>query len=172
MIPVHLRWSDMDAYGHVNNVDMLRYLEIARIEAFWTSSGNSHGTSIVDSGPESAVHMFVARNEIEYRAPLTYRSKPVIVELWISKIGGASLDVAYRIVENADGENTVGENANGEKAEQVLGAGQEPHEQEIYAVASSTLVMVDARTGRPHRISQEQRDAWAPFVQDPVKFRH
>ncbi|MGX1474786.1 UNVERIFIED_CONTAM: acyl-CoA thioesterase FadM [Streptomyces canus] len=27
-----LRWADMDAYGHVNNVVFLRYLEEARID--------------------------------------------------------------------------------------------------------------------------------------------
>lgn len=27
-----LRWSDMDAFGHVNNVVFLRYLEEARID--------------------------------------------------------------------------------------------------------------------------------------------
>ena len=31
---VPLRWSDMDAYGHVNNVQYLRLLEEARITAF------------------------------------------------------------------------------------------------------------------------------------------
>lgn len=34
-VPVQLRWSDMDAYAHVNNVEMLRLLEEARIEVFW-----------------------------------------------------------------------------------------------------------------------------------------
>ena len=29
-----MRWSDMDAYGHVNNVQYLRFFEDARIEAF------------------------------------------------------------------------------------------------------------------------------------------
>jgi acyl-CoA thioester hydrolase len=34
-VPVQLRWSDLDAYGHVNNVEMFRILEEARITAFW-----------------------------------------------------------------------------------------------------------------------------------------
>ncbi|AAT89120.1 conserved hypothetical protein [Leifsonia xyli subsp. xyli str. CTCB07] len=34
-VPIKLRWSDLDAYGHVNNAEMLRLLEQARIEAFW-----------------------------------------------------------------------------------------------------------------------------------------
>src|SRR3954453_9555572 len=96
-IPVHLRWSDMDAYGHVNNVDMLRLLEMARIEAFWVSEQTTHHTGILDASPGSATATYVARQEIEYVAPLAYRQVPVIVELWIGHVGGASIDVSYRI---------------------------------------------------------------------------
>lgn len=33
-----LRWSDMDAFGHVNNVVFLRYLEEARIDFMFTQA--------------------------------------------------------------------------------------------------------------------------------------
>ena len=35
-VPIQLRWGDLDAYGHVNNAEMLHLLEEARIAAFWT----------------------------------------------------------------------------------------------------------------------------------------
>ena len=31
---VAMRWQDMDAYGHVNNVQFLTYVEEARVEMF------------------------------------------------------------------------------------------------------------------------------------------
>ena len=34
-LAIPLRWSDFDAYAHVNNAEMLRLLEEARIQAFW-----------------------------------------------------------------------------------------------------------------------------------------
>uniref|UniRef100_UPI0022306FB2 thioesterase family protein n=1 Tax=Proteus mirabilis TaxID=584 RepID=UPI0022306FB2 len=34
-VAVHLRWGDLDAYGHVNNTSMLKLLEEARVRAFW-----------------------------------------------------------------------------------------------------------------------------------------
>ncbi len=37
--PVSVRWGDMDAMGHVNNVIYLQYLESARIGYFETLSG-------------------------------------------------------------------------------------------------------------------------------------
>lgn len=36
-VPTPLRWSDLDAYGHVNNARMLSLLEEARIQAFWVN---------------------------------------------------------------------------------------------------------------------------------------
>ena len=41
-VPVQLRWSDMDAYAHVNNVEMLRLLEEARVAL---SPGSAFGPS-------------------------------------------------------------------------------------------------------------------------------
>lgn len=148
-IPVHLRWSDMDAYGHVNNVDMLRLLEIARIEAFWASESQTHHTGILDALPGSPTATYVARQEIEYLAPLTYRRDPVIVELWIGHIGGASLEVCYIIRDAGSGPDTV-----------------------VYAQASTTLVMVDTATGKPRRITQVERETWLGYVGEPLSFRH
>ena len=62
-IPVQLRWSDMDAYQHVNNVEMLRLLEEARIEAFWSHPVAPDGsrvesafpTAVIDAGPGAEV---------------------------------------------------------------------------------------------------------------------
>src|SRR5699024_10602173 len=34
-LDIPVRWSDLDAYGHVNNAAMVRLLEEARIAAFW-----------------------------------------------------------------------------------------------------------------------------------------
>ncbi|GAA5012781.1 hypothetical protein GCM10025734_58630 [Kitasatospora paranensis] len=36
-----LRWSDMDAFGHVNNVVFLRYLEEARIDFMFTQAAEA-----------------------------------------------------------------------------------------------------------------------------------
>lgn len=148
-IPVHLRWSDMDAYGHVNNVDMMRLLEIARIQAFWSSSDSGHATSILDAGPTAATATLVARNEIEYLAPLEYRSDPVIVELWIGHIGGASIDICYRIRDDNSHRTPT-----------------------VYAIASTTLVMVEKATGKPRRIAAAEREAWLDYVEAPLTFKH
>ena len=84
---VALRWSDMDAYAHINNVQFLRLLEDARVIAFrdWFDQDRS----LLDEG------VLVSRHEIEYRRPLGFRHEPIRVEMWVSRVGGAGFDVAY-----------------------------------------------------------------------------
>lgn len=87
-VQVPLRWSDMDAYGHVNNVQYLRLLEDARVIGFreWFPGRDLVGNGIV-----------VSRHEIEYRTPLVYRAAPIEVEMWVTAISGASFDLGYRV---------------------------------------------------------------------------
>jgi DNA polymerase-3 subunit delta len=60
-IPISLRWSDLDAYGHVNNAAMFGLLEEARIYAFWAGDdsydgkpdGSAPATRIFRGGPDA-----------------------------------------------------------------------------------------------------------------------
>ncbi|MFD8261664.1 acyl-CoA thioesterase, partial [Streptomyces griseoluteus] len=45
-----LRWADMDAYGHVNNVVFLRYLEEARIDFLFRPDKDFQQGSVVGRG--------------------------------------------------------------------------------------------------------------------------
>ncbi|NYF11096.1 acyl-CoA thioester hydrolase [Leifsonia sp. AK011] len=148
-IPVPLRWSDFDAYAHVNNAEMLRILEEARIQAFWLPDGDVVGeaTAILDARPGAETISLIARQEIEYLAPIPYMRAPIDIELWIGRIGGASLEVCYELYSPIGVEPRV-----------------------LFTRASTTIVMVRADTGRPQRIGDEQREAWAPYVEEPVTF--
>lgn len=159
-VPVALRWSDLDAYQHVNNVEMLRLLEDARITAFWrhpeASIEESWPTAVLDTGPHATSHTLVARQEIEYLRPLGFTRSPVRVEMWLGHLGGASLEVCYEVhTEWPDGAERTGPSI-----------GSRP-----YAKAATTIVVVDAATGAPRRITEPERAAWQPFVEDPLEFR-
>ncbi|WBU39044.1 acyl-CoA thioesterase [Homoserinibacter sp. YIM 151385] len=149
-VAIPLRWSDFDAYAHVNNAEMLRLLEEARIQAFWRpDDGAEPGaeTAVLDARPGAEIISLIARQEIEYLAPIPYMRAPVDVELWIGRLGGASLEVCYEVY------SPVG------IAPRVL-----------YTRAATTLVMVTAADGRPTRVSDELRAVWAPYVEEPVRF--
>ncbi|WFB09543.1 acyl-CoA thioesterase [Streptomyces sp. LX-29] len=85
-----LRWSDMDAFGHVNNAVFIRYLEEARVDFIWRLAPND-GSGAFTGG------IVVARHEIDYLKPLVHRHTPVTIELWVTKIRAAQLAVAYEI---------------------------------------------------------------------------
>jgi acyl-CoA thioester hydrolase len=152
-VPTALRWSDLDAYGHVNNANMLRLLEEARIQAFWVSDAVEDGTAVgastavLDARPGADTLSLIARQEIEYLLPIAYTRHPLDIQLWIGRLGGASLEVCYEVCSPVD---------------------QEPFS--LFTKAATTIVLVDSETMRPRRISDVEREAWAPYVEEPVQF--
>ncbi|MFF5478429.1 acyl-CoA thioesterase [Streptomyces sp. NPDC012935] len=80
-----LRWSDMDAYGHVNNAVFVRYLEEARIDFLFRPEKDFKQGSVV------------ARHEIDYKRQLVHRHHPVDIELWVSEIRAASFTITYEV---------------------------------------------------------------------------
>ncbi|MEJ5945227.1 thioesterase family protein [Pseudokineococcus basanitobsidens] len=151
-VPVPLRWSDMDAYGHVNNVQHLRLLEEARISAFRTWSGEATSDSPVRSGT------IVARNEVEYLVPLKFQHEPVTVRLWISRHSGASFDLGYEVRGRAQDAPDDGLRADAEGWV-------------VYARAESTVVLVDLDTGRPRRLTPAESEMFAALDGPPVELR-
>ncbi|SHK96745.1 acyl-CoA thioesterase [Actinacidiphila paucisporea] len=89
-----LRWADMDAFGHVNNVVFLRYLEEARID-FMFRLAPGEGSASFTGGS------VVARHEIDYLRPLVHRHEPVDIETWVTDISAASMTVRYEVKDEA-----------------------------------------------------------------------
>ncbi|MEV7974920.1 thioesterase family protein [Streptomyces sp. NPDC086519] len=121
-----LRWSDMDAYGHVNNVVFIRYLEEARIDFLFRPDKEFKQGSVV------------ARHEIDYKRQLVHRHHPVDIELWITEIRAASFTITYEVKDD----------------------------DLIYVRASTVVVPFDFETGRPRRITAEERDFLEEYRDD------
>jgi acyl-CoA thioester hydrolase len=138
-----LRWSDMDAYGHVNNVQFLRLLEDARVIAF-AARGSDEGGSVVDTG------LLVARSEIEYLTPLVYRPTPVAIDLWVTAISSASFDMGYEVLDET---------------------GVDGARPRVYARAETTLVLYDLVHHRPRRMSEKEQKTLQDWQGSPVQWR-
>lgn len=117
--------------------------------AFWRADLGTPNppTAVLEGGPGVETLSIISRQEIEYLAEIPYMSRPIDVELWIGKMGGASFDVYYELYPPA---------------------GVEPRT--LYARAATTLVMVAAATDRPVRITPEQKAVWLPIVEEPIRF--
>jgi acyl-CoA thioester hydrolase len=91
-MPIPLRWSDLDAFNHVNNARYLTFIEQARIE--WLETiGEPWVTD--DYGP------VLAQTLLNYTLPIEYPAS-VFVELFTTKLGNSSVTLGHRIVA-ADG---------------------------------------------------------------------
>ncbi len=151
-VPTVLRWGDLDAYGHVNNVEILRLLEEARIQALWMPDDEaerslSAPSAVLDARQGSATLSIIARTEIEYLTTIEYRRTPLDIEVWIGRLGGADIDVCYEIRSPI---------------------GIEPSE--LFARATTRVVLCDSQTMKPRRLSAGERSAWKPYVEEPLVF--
>jgi acyl-CoA thioester hydrolase len=154
--PLQLRFGDVDSYGHVNNVRFLQFLEDARVH--WLREPLPTGmqdavapTSTVTA--ETTMFDFVTaenftlvgRHEIEYLTPLVYRPTPIGVNLWVTRIGGSSFDLGYSVTER--------------------------DRSSVYAYAATSMVLVSRSSGRPVRLPEPLRAAFAEYAGGAVPFR-
>jgi len=84
---VRVRWSDLDAFRHVNNAKTVTLLEEARVDWLF-SEASRHGVDRLTEG------IVVARLEIDYKRPIGMEV-PVTVSMGLTKLGPASMTVDY-----------------------------------------------------------------------------
>lgn len=93
-LPLHLRWSDCDAYGHVNNAAIVGLLEQARVLALWSDADPF--LPPLRSGSDTWV--LVADVAVKYLSPIPHRTEPITAELRVERVAGASFVLAYRLI--------------------------------------------------------------------------
>lgn len=96
IIPVEVRYGDLDPQGHLNNARHLTFFEQARMQ-YWIHLGLfSRDQSFMDIG------VILAEARVTYRAPV-YFGQDVRVGTRISHIGNKSLTVEHNIFDGANG---------------------------------------------------------------------
>ena len=146
---LQLRWADTDGYGHVNNVTWVRYLEETRIRLFGLP--DRPGTAGAGAPPVFGAvfgpgcFTVTASNRVEYRRELIYRGQAVRAEAWLSRIGASSLDMSFRITDEAHGETCL--------------------------IAESTQAVRDTTTRTAHRFDQREVAALRAYLAPPNQFR-
>jgi acyl-CoA thioester hydrolase len=102
---------------------------------------------VFSGGPNSDTFTLIARQEIEYLSPIPHLREPIDIEMWIGKVGGASLDVCYEIYSPVS---------------------QSPRE--LYTRATTVIVLVDSATMRPRKMTDDERAQLAPYVEPAIEF--
>ena len=122
-----VRWDDMDAFGHVNNVTFFAYMQEARTGMLFAGEAADHIPDLIKG-------VVVARHEIDYRRPLEWRPEPIEVDVWTTEIRSSSFTLRYEMRDQLAKPKPV-----------------------VVAEALTVLVPFDLAAGRPRRVSTSER---------------
>jgi acyl-CoA thioester hydrolase len=107
--PVHVRFSDIDIYRHVNNVKYFEYFQESRIGVF---------LKLKDALRDfPRINVVVAQTDLEYVAPMVLRPEPYDCWSVVSAIGTKSMTIESELV---DGSGATGRNGVLAKSRVVL----------------------------------------------------
>lgn len=87
---VRPRWSDMDAFGHVNHASMVTLLEEARVPVLFAEASKA-GLAGFAKG------MVVTKLSVDYRAPVVADGSHIRVEVCLRQLKFASLTLGYNV---------------------------------------------------------------------------
>lgn len=133
-----LRWSDLDAYGHVNNARFLTLYEEARV-ALMFAGGHAWGlTSFADG-------VVIRRHEVDYLRPVDYAlgrvsaevAPTVRIEMWVEDLRASRFTIGYELYDS-----------------DVLASR-----------ARSVLVPFDLARKMPRRLTEQEKAFLLPYVE-------
>jgi acyl-CoA thioester hydrolase len=86
----HVRWDDLDGFGHVNNATYLTYMQESRSNFTWYSRKEAGFEPILSQ-------MVVARAEVDFIEPIYDGGFDLDVAIWVSRIGNSSFEMVYEM---------------------------------------------------------------------------
>lgn len=93
VVPIEVRFRDLDNYGHVNNAVYLTYFEIARTKFYMKVMGMNRLDEL---------DFIIADTSCTYRSPATFEDH-LLVRVWLSSVGTTSFTCNYEVTERATG---------------------------------------------------------------------
>ena len=90
--PLAVRWSDLDSYGHVNNVKFFDYVQEARVALL---------REVLGWQPVDV--WVIARQDVEYHRPLDFRTPPYRVRTAVTALGNRSFTLAAEVLDPDSG---------------------------------------------------------------------
>ena len=86
----HVRWDDLDGFGHVNNATYLTYMQESRSNFTWYSRKEAGLDPVLSE-------MVVARAEVDFIEPIYDGGFDLDVAIWVSRIGNSSFEMVYEM---------------------------------------------------------------------------
>jgi acyl-CoA thioester hydrolase len=92
-LELRLDWSEMDLFGHINNVSYFKYLQSARVQ-FWEISGLAAAYRKEHKGP------ILASVQCDFMSPLHYPGN-IVIHSRLASIGQSSFKLTHEIISSA-----------------------------------------------------------------------
>ncbi|HEY2225448.1 acyl-CoA thioesterase [Actinomycetospora sp.] len=139
-VTVPLRWSDQDAYRHVNHAKVVTLLEDARAALLFDAAVEA-GVSAFEAG------LLVAKVAVAYRRPIPWHPRGVRARMWCEQVRAASFTVGYELLlpsHSGDGASDSPDDGDWDAAKPAV-------------VADTQLVPYDLAAERPRRLTAQER---------------
>jgi acyl-CoA thioester hydrolase len=141
-----VRWADMDALGHVNNVVYSDYLQEARADMLRLHARIPATGGLVEG-------TLVVSQHLQYAAPLVYDAAPVQVEVWVAELRAASFTLAYEVFRPTGGSGT------GDEAGDEAG-------RTVYLRAHTVMAPYLFAEERPRRLTAAERQGLSVYLEE------
>ncbi|MBK8445520.1 MAG: acyl-CoA thioesterase [Micropruina sp.] len=135
--PLTVRWTDLDVYGHVNNVRFFDFVAEARVHM---SSDADEAGNRMSAAAEAGHLWMVVRQDVDYLAQLDHRLEPYETRVAVVDIGRTSMILVAEVTD--------------------------PRHGTVFARARTVIVCGD-RSGRPIPVPDELRhglETWPAAV--------
>ncbi len=130
---VPVRWSDMDAFGHINHARMVTLMEEARVD--WLLSAGPEYQPLIKSA--MIVHV-----DIRYQSQLRHADSPLEIGMWIKGFRSVDFTIGYEIRG---------------ASESVGSAAPDAKPSKPACVASTQMAVVDIEAHNLRRLTDEEK---------------
>ncbi|MGI8415729.1 MAG: acyl-CoA thioesterase [Nakamurella sp.] len=86
---VWVRWSDLDAFGHVNNAKTVTLLEEARVDWLFVEAAEKGIGRMIDG-------IVVAKLHLDYKRSIPF-GRPLTISMGVAKLSASSFTVDYLV---------------------------------------------------------------------------
>lgn len=93
-----VRWSDLDPYGHVNNVRVFDFVAEARIRM----NPDDDGSTRMHAAAEQGLLWMVARQDVDYVGQIAHRVEPYRVRSAVARVGRTSVTIVAQVEDPLD----------------------------------------------------------------------
>ncbi|HCS21712.1 MAG TPA: acyl-CoA thioesterase [Bacteroidetes bacterium] len=94
-LPLRIDWSELDYFGHVNNVSFFKYIQAARVN-YWDQIG------LTQSHRETNIGPMLASCHCDFKKPLFYPGN-ITIQSRVDYIKNTSFSICHQIL-NEEGE--------------------------------------------------------------------